>query len=96
MHMERFIAEAGVIGYEERRRKFATILFTLGRVAQAIEAYPQATQFYAKGEQKFRNLNDTTAIENTLLMLQDVYLRQGKKEQAERAASKIRNLRSSR
>lgn len=95
-HMERFIAEAGVIGYEERRVKLATILFALGRVAQAVEAYSQATQFYAKSEQKFRSLNDITATENALLMLQDVYLRQGKKEQAERAASKMRNLRSSR
>lgn len=41
-NLERFIAESGVIGYEERRWKIAITLFALGRVAQAIEAYSQA------------------------------------------------------
>ncbi len=92
---ERFIAEAGVIGYEERRKELATILFALGRIAHAIEAYPQAVQFYGKSKQKFQSLRDRTATEKALLLLRETFLRQGKKEQAKHVLLELLNLRSS-
>jgi len=94
-HAERFIAEAGIVGYDERRKKLATLLFALGRIAQAIEAYPQAVQFYGKSRQKFQSLHDKAATETTLLLLRDIFLRQGKKEQAKHVLLELLNIRSS-
>lgn len=94
-HLERFIAEAGVIGYEEKRRKLAVILFALGRVAQAIGAYPQATQFYGKSAQKFRSSRDIAAAEKALSIVRDLYIRQGMKERAKHVASMLLDLRAS-
>ncbi len=94
-HVERFIAEAGVIGYDEKRRKLAVILFALGRVAQAIGAYPQATQFYGKSAQKFRSSRDIAAAEKALSIVRDLYIRQGMKERAKHVASMLLDLRAS-
>jgi tetratricopeptide (TPR) repeat protein len=94
-HMERFVDEAGVIGHLERREKMGYVLFALGRVAQALGEYSQAIQFYGKSEQKFHSRRDKETKENILLIMRDLFLRQGKKEQAKHVAFQLLNLRAS-
>jgi len=94
-HIERSVDEAGIIGHLERRRKIGQVLFALGRVAQALGEYSQAIQFYGKSEQKFHSRHDKEIKENILLIMRDLFLRQGKKEQAKNVAFQLLNLRSS-
>ncbi|HEU5384088.1 MAG TPA: hypothetical protein VFV38_52505, partial [Ktedonobacteraceae bacterium] len=100
-HVARLLEEAAAIEppeisrYRERRRELATILFALGRAAHAIEAYSQAVPFYGKSEQIFRSPSDKEMKEKILLILRDLFLRQGKKEQAKHVALRLLNLRAS-
>ncbi|HEU5375723.1 MAG TPA: hypothetical protein VFV38_09810 [Ktedonobacteraceae bacterium] len=101
IHVARLLEETQAIEppemsrYRARRRELATILFALGRAAHAIEAYPQAVQFYGKSQQIFRSPGDKEMKEKILLILRDLFLRQGKKEQAKHVALQLLNLRAS-
>ncbi len=95
-NLERFIAEAGIIGYQERRQKIPVLLFALGRVAQAMGDYSQAVQFYGKSKQKFQSLQDFASTERVMLILQHLFLRQGRKENAKHMGLQLLNLRASR
>jgi hypothetical protein len=93
-YLDRFVAEANVVGYRERQMKKAAILFALGRVAQMVGLYRDAATFYGKSANMFHGQRNPAKEIEALRSVRDLYKQQGLKEQTKIITVRLLRLES--